>query len=199
MDLYFLTESSPLQKVIESLQSNVCDRNYFTDSRFALESSFNVYPVYMKNQEEYDSFVSLMYEKLSESTSSNIFGAITRTIESSIINQNTIDETALSEVSIVQIINDNPKFLESILSHPSKAEYFRNLIKANSEYFSFTATSSEAIRSIDKLIVYIDNSSLDNILNQIDKLNIESLKRTLKYMKTSVIYRENKDKIERTS
>nr|WP_181716095.1 P-loop NTPase fold protein [Carnobacterium sp.]QJS06092.1 NTPase [Carnobacterium sp.] len=197
MKLYFLENKSPLKKIIVALQSKKYNPKYFKISKYELEITFTTYFESMKDQAEYDEFRSLMYQNFIESNHIDIINKIKKIIKEPFDKIYTsISASDLSDINLIQVINDTPVFLEAILYHPSKSDYFNFLIKKNSGYFSNTSVPSESLHSIDKLLKNINITQNFANLDGIDKYKIKEFKNTVKNKKQEIIFNMDSNELE---
>lgn len=185
--LYFLETESPLKKIIEALQTERYNPDYFEKSSHSLEATFTIYCKSMKEQEEYNEFKILMYQKFVKRNHINIIDTIKKVITEPFNTiYSSIQSTDLADTNVVQIINDTPAFLAAILTHPSKAEFFRYLIDNSSDYFYYNSVPIELSYSIDKLLENIDTANISADLDSIDKFKIKEFTSTIERKKTEI-------------
>lgn len=174
METIFLEKEAPLKKIIEALRSERYDADYFKMPRYLFDRTFDIYCSNMKQQKEYDDFKSLMYQKFININHNDFIEKIKELILKPFNMQHlSIRSEELSEVNVVQIINETPLFLKAILEHPSKVEYFKYLIHNSTDYFAFNPAPSELLNDIDKLLKNIDTSNISAESDKIDEFKLK--------------------------
>lgn len=174
LKLFFLEKEAPLIKIIEALQSENYDADYFKMPRYLFDRTFDIYCSNMKQQKHYDKFKILMYRKFININHNDFIEKIKDLILKPFNMQHfSIRSEELSEINMVQIINETPIFLKAILEHPSKVEYFKYLIHNSADYFTFNPAPSELLKDINKLLENIDTSNISAESDKIDEFKLK--------------------------
>ena len=195
--LYFLENESPLKKIIEALQLEHYNSEYFEKSSHSFETTFNIYCTSMKQQEEYNEFKTLMFQKFVKRNHINIIDRIQKVITEPFNNiYGSIQSTDLADTNVTQIINDTPVFLEAILTHPSKADFFKYLIDNSDDYFYYNSIPTELIHSIDKLLENINPANISAESDSIDKFKINEFTSTIKRRQTTIRNQIENERLE---